>query len=328
MKKTVVTDVYMHQDALDLLGSKCRVICLEQDEHKVRIARDNNAAGAVLTAGWRFNGKVMDQLDDLLVIARPGTGVDNVDIRAATERGITVVNTPDGPTVSTAEHAVALMMALAKRHKPAIRLLATGQPFIEEPMLIELNGRVLGIVGLGRIGGAVAHICGVGLGMKVIAYDPFLTDDRPAKELGVTLYPNLRDLLQVADFVSLHCKPTPEARSMINAETLSLMKPTAFLVNTARGMMVDEHALLAALQAGTIAGAAMDVFAEEPPPANHPLHSLENVVATPHTAGFTEACQRKMGMGIAEEVLDVLAGRRPANMLNPDVWDSPIRRRA
>jgi D-3-phosphoglycerate dehydrogenase len=281
---------------------------------------------AIIGPTWRFTGDLLDQLSNLLVIGRPGIGVDNIDLEAATERGVAVVNTPDGPTISTAEHAVSLLLALAKRHKPASRLLTEGGSFIDEPKLLEVCGMTLGLVGLGRVGKRVARICGQGLGMKVVAFDPYVRAEQ-AVELGVTLYSDLFEVLRMSDFVSLHCPPSKETKGMIDAKAFAAMKPTAFIINCARSSILDETALIAALQAGRIAGAGMDVFDPEPPDRNHPLLHMQNVVATPHTAGFTEGALRAMGMGVAEEVLAVLRGVRPANLVNPAVWEAPNRRR-
>jgi D-3-phosphoglycerate dehydrogenase len=281
---------------------------------------------AIIGPTWRFTGDLLDQLSNLLVIGRPGIGVDNIDLEAATERGVAVVNTPDGPTISTAEHAVSLLLALAKRHKPASRLLTEGGSFIDEPKLLEVCGMTLGLVGLGRVGKRVARICSQGLGMKVVAFDPYVRAEQ-AVELGVTLYSDLFEVLRMSDFVSLHCPPSKETKGMIDAKAFAAMKPTAFIINCARSSILDETALIAALQAGRIAGAGMDVFDPEPPDRNHPLLHMQNVVATPHTAGFTEGALRAMGMGVAEEVLAVLRGVRPANLVNPAVWEAPNRRR-
>ena len=324
-KPTIVMDLYLHPEAQDLLNSKCRIVSCKPNAEGEEVARKNSALAAIIGPTWQFSGSVLDRIPSLLVIGRPGIGVDSIDLGAATERGVAVVNTPDAPSVSTAEHAVALLLSLAKRHKAAARLLATGGSFIKEPTLIEVKNKVLGLVGLGRIGKKMAHICGVGLGMKVIAFDPYISVDQ-ATEFGVTLCPGLYDVLRVADFVSLHCPPSKETKGIINARALAIMKPTACLINCARGILVDEAALIAALQSGKIAGAGLDVFDPEPPLSSNPLFTLENVVATPHTAGFTEDAQRQMGLGVAEEVLTVLSGACPSNLVNPEVWDSPVRR--
>lgn len=325
MKPTVVMDVYLHPEAVVLLEQYCRIVrCAPGVEGEDAVRRER-AAAAIIGPTWRFTGEVLDSLPTLLVVGRPGIGVDSIDLAAAADRGVAVVNTPDAPTVTTAEHAVALLLALAKRHKPAARLLTEGGSFVNEPKLLQVCGMTLGLVGLGRIGKRVAHICGVGLGMRVVAFDPYVPAEQ-ATALGVTLYADLYEMLSVSDFVSLHCPPTPETRKLINSQALAAMKRSAFLINSARGAIVDEADLIAALQDGVIAGAGLDVFDPEPPSPSNPLLYMENVVATPHTAGFTESTLREMGLGVAREVLDVLRGVRPANLVNPRGWDSPARR--
>lgn len=191
---------------------------------------------------------------------------------------------------------------------------------------MELEGKVLGLVGLGRIGKKVAQICGSCFGMKIIAFDPYVSSE-DATRLNVTMYPALDDVLQISDFVSIHCPPSDSTKGMIDAKAMAAMKPTAYLVNCARGMIVDEPALIEALQIGKIAGAGMDVFDPEPPSSSNPLLSMDNVLATPHTAGYTDGCQRKMGLGVARQILDIISNVRPENLVNPEVWNAPKRRR-
>jgi phosphoglycerate dehydrogenase-like enzyme len=203
--------------------------------------------------------------------------------------------------------------------------MAEDKALISEPPVIELRGKVLGLVGLGRIGRKMAQLCGSGLGMEVLAYDPHISP-ADAAPLNVTLCTTLGNMLRMADFVSIHCPPSESTRGMIDADALAAMKSSAYLVNCARGMIVDEPALVEALRAGTIAGAGLDVYDPEPPAPDNPLLAMENVVATPHSAGYTDGCQLAMGMGVAEQVLAVLSGKRPANLVNPTAWDSPDRR--
>ena len=326
VKPAIVMDLYLHREAVDLLCTKYRIVRCKAGAEGVKVACKENAAAAVVGPTWRFTGSEFDQIPSLLVVGRPGIGVDSLDLDAATDRGVAVVNTPDAPSISTAEHAVALLLALARRHKAAARLLTCGGLFTEEPTLIEVRGTILGLIGLGRVGKKMAHICGVGLGMEVVAFDPYVSQEQAA-ELGVTLYPDLHDVLRIADFVSLHCPPSQSTWRMISAEALAVMKPTSYLINCARGSIVDEAALVEALRAATIAGAGLDVFDPEPPLPSNPLLTMENVVATPHTAGFTDDCLRAMGLGVAAQLLDVLRGVRPSNLVNPKVWDSPSRRK-
>jgi D-3-phosphoglycerate dehydrogenase len=314
MTYTIVLDTVLHQSALELLAAECEVVRCPSGPDGIAVARRVAAQAAIIGSTWQLTGTTMDQIPSLRAIGRPGIGVDNIDLEAAAARGIQVVNTPDGPTVSTAEHTVTLLLALAKRLPTAPRLLSSGKSPYTEPPRVEVASKVLGLIGLGRVGSKVAGICGLGLGMRVIAYDPYVTAEK-ATGLGVTLCSSLPDVLRAADFVSLHLPSTSTTKRVINADALSLMKPTAFLINCARGPIVDESALLDALRAGQLAGVGLDVFDPEPPSPTHPLFALENVVATPHSAGFTEDALRKMGLGVAEGILAALGGRRPANLV-------------
>lgn len=239
----------------------------------------------------------------LRVIGRAGIGVDNIDVDAATRRGIAVMNTPGGNNVTTAEHAISMLLALARSIPQATASMKAGR--WEKSKLIgsEICGKMLGIVGMGNIGRLVAERA-QGLKMKVIAHDPFLTPQK-AQQLGVELV-DLDALLQRADFVSLHTPLLPETRHLINAAALAKMKPTARLINCARGGIVDEEALAAALRGGRLAGAALDVFEVEPPPPDHPLLQLENVVCTPHLGAATAEAQVAVSVAIAEQIVDFL----------------------
>ena len=280
-------------------------------------------ANAIIVAGETFvTGEVMDRIGPRLrIIARTGIGVDRIDLNAATRRGIMVVNTPDGPTESTAEHAIALLLNLCKLVMTGDRILRSGRPF---PTLTELtpgfeiSGAVLGLVGLGRIGSRVASIAHV-LGMKVLAFDPFISPER-ASTLGVELVPSLIELLPRAQVVSLHCPSTPETYHIMNAETLHLMPEGSYLVNVARGALIDEDALLDALRSGHLAGAALDVFDPEPPLTNHPLFTLPNTICTPHIGSHTTASVLRIQVMACEQITSALRGERPTNLVNVAVW--------
>jgi len=284
------------------------------------LAEISEADGIVASAKVVYDGALMDRAPALKVIARTGVGYDNISVPDATARGICVCYTPDAPTISTAEHAVALMLAAAKQLKRYNRAMVA-QPMadhISSYYGLELYGRRLGLVGLGRIGARVAKVA-LALGMSVTAYDPFVTSARAA-ELDVELASTLEALLGEADVVSLHVPASPETRHMINAERLALMKPGAYLINAARGALVDEAALLHALESGRLSGAGLDVFDCEPPPADHPLLSRDDVIATPHLAGPSPAGRQRMWEGAISQALQVLRNERPVHLLNPDVW--------
>ena len=278
------------------------------------------AHAIIASARIRYDGSLMDQAPALRAIVRTGIGLDNVSIPEATARGIAVCHTPDAPTISTAEHTLALLLAVAKQLKWSDRALGRDQrdDFFSEYQGLELDGRCLGLIGVGRIGGRVAKLA-QGIGMWVIGFDPFLAPER-ASELQVELAPTLEALLGTADVTSLHLPLTPETRGLMNAERLAQMKPGAILINAARGGLVDEAALRAALDSGHLRGAGLDVFAVEPPPPDHPLLGRADVVATPHIAAATEAGQDRLWRAAITQVLQLLRGERPAHLVNPEVW--------
>src|SRR5579872_82079 len=282
-----------------------------------------STADAIIVAGETYvTGEVMDRIGPKLrIIARNGIGFDRVDLKAATERGIMVVNTPDGPTESTAEHTIALMLNLCKQVMVGDRILRSGRPFPALTYLtpgLEVAGATLGLVGVGRIGGRVAAIAKV-LGMKVLAFDPFITPER-ASEIGVELVPSLEELLPRAQVVSLHCPATPETHYIINAKTLGLMQKGSYLINAARGALLDEAALVDALRSGHLAGAALDVYDPEPPNTGDPLFMLPDIICTPHIASYTTAGVLRMQIMACEQIASALRGERPSHLVNGDVW--------
>jgi D-3-phosphoglycerate dehydrogenase len=254
----------------------------------------------------------------LRVVARTGIGIDRINVDDATAAGVMVINTPDGPTESTAEHAIALMLSLTKRVADGDRILRSGTGWRLPSQGFETVGATLGLVGLGRIGGRVAEIARV-LGMRVMAFDPFVAPER-AELLGVELVESLERLLASADVVSLHCPALPETEGLINAAALAQMRPGSYLINVARGPVVDEAALLEALRSGHLAGAGLDVFDPEPPAPDNPLFSLPNTICTSHIASYTTAGVLKMQRMICEQVAMVLRGERPSELVNREVW--------
>lgn len=280
-----------------------------------------DAQGAIASAKVRYNESLFRQFPSLRVVSRTGIGVDNVNLPDATKCGVVVCNTPDAPTVATAEHAVALLLAVAKDLRRTLRETLAGvrKDYFNGSTSVELQGKRLGLVGFGRIGRHVARIM-QGFGMEVVAHDPFLTPMQ-AEPLGVRLIANLDELLASSDVVSLHVPLSDETRHLINAERLSRMKQGAILVNAARGGLVDEGALHKALVSGHLKGAALDVFEVEPPPADHPLLQLEQVYGTPHVAGVNTSSRERVWKGAIENALQVLRNERPVHVVNPEVWD-------
>ncbi|MCB0125934.1 MAG: hydroxyacid dehydrogenase [Caldilineaceae bacterium] len=289
-----------------------------------------NAAGAdiFIPGGVRVDGALMDRLGpNLKAVCRPGIGVDTVDLEAAKERGILVINTPDAPTESTAEHAVALLMAVAKRVMTGDMYLRGNSAITREDMLgTELLGRTLGVVGYGRIGRRVAEICALGLRMNVIVYDPFIDVNQPTPA-GIQLTSDVEGLLKQANFVTLHVPLFPETRHFMNAERLQLMQAGSYLINASRGPVVDEAALIQALESGHLAGAALDVFDPEPPLADNPLLKMKNVVVTPHIASGTDRGVHAMMHGVADQIIQILNGERPPHIVN-NVWPGRVQTNA
>ena len=283
-------------------------------------------AHAVMAGGLTYDAAAMDRAPRLLLIARTGVGYDKVDVAAATERNIAVVNAPDAPTVSTAEQAVTLMMAVARSIKrienELNRMLDSGvrKNIWGEYVALEMHSKQLGLIGLGRIGGHVSGIARA-IGMKVVAYDPYIADERYA-ELGVSKADTLEELLGGSDFVSLHLPLNDKTRKLMNAERFAQMKPGAVFINVSRGGHVDETALAAALDSGHLFGAGLDVTDPEPPEAGNPLLGRDNVVITPHVASATVLGRRRLVVHALEQVLQVLRGERPPHLLNPEVWEA------
>jgi D-3-phosphoglycerate dehydrogenase len=261
------------------------------------------ADGAVVRSGTQITADLLGDPGRLRAVVRAGVGVDNIDVAAATRKGIVVMNTPGGNTVSTAEHTVTLLLALA-RHVPAADA-SVHQGKWERGKFVgsQLAGKILGVVGLGRIGREVARRA-AGLDMKVIGYDPFLAPDR-ASQLGIEAVPGLDQLLPRCDFLTVHTPLTDETRGLIGARELALMKRGSRVLNCARGGIIAEDALLEALRSGHLAGAALDVFVQEPP-GDHPLLKLPNVVVTPHLGASTVEAQTSVAMEAAQLLIDFL----------------------
>lgn len=282
-------------------------------------------ADIFIPGGARVDGALMDHLGpNLKAVCRPGIGVDTVDLEAATERGILVINTPDAPTESTAEHAVALLMAVAKRVMTGDMYLRGNDSIDRGDMLgTELLDRNLGVVGYGRIGRRVAEICALGLRMNVTVYDPLVDLNSPTPE-RITLTDDLDGLLRQSNFVTLHVPLLPQTRHLINEQSLALMQPGSYLINASRGPVVDEAALIQALQSGHLAGAGLDVFDPEPPLADNPLLKMKNVVVTPHIASGTDRGVHAMMHGVADQIIQILNGERPPYIVN-NVWPGRVK---
>ena len=263
----------------------------------------------------------MDSAPNLTVIARKGIGVDSVDLKTATERGIAVVNTPDAPSVPTAEQTMMLLLAVAKHLKQSeLRLRAGEGSFHARHNAVELAGKTLGLAGFGRIAQLVAKMA-QGFDLTVLAFDPYISAE-VAVAANVQLVPTLEALLARADLLSLHTPLLPETRRMMNEETFAKMKRGSILINAGRGGLVDEGALINALESGHLFGAGLDVTDPEPALPDNPLLKMENVVVTPHVASATPEGKTRMFVGAVRQAVQVLKGERPPNLVNPEVWDS------
>jgi len=262
------------------------------------------ADGIIIRSGTRITADLLETPGKLKAIVRAGVGVDNIDVAAATRKGVIVMNTPGGNTVSTAEHTITLLMSLARHIPTADASLHQGKWERNKFVGTQLAGKTLGIVGLGRVGREVARRAS-GLDMTVIGFDPFLSPER-AGQLGIQSVPDLAGLLPRCDFLTVHTPLTAETRDLIGARELTLMKKGARVINCARGGIINEQALADALGSGHIAGAAIDVFVDEPPPADHPLLQLPNVVTTPHLGASTAEAQESVAREAAQLLIDFL----------------------
>jgi D-3-phosphoglycerate dehydrogenase len=296
-------DLLREHAAVDVrLGLKPAELLEAIDGYQALVVRSETKVTADVVAAGRA----------LEVIGRAGTGVDNIDVDAATRRGVVVVNAPEANTIAAAEHTIALMLALA-RHVPAAHESLRGGAWQRSRFLgVELRGKTLGIFGLGRVGSEVARRAR-GLEMQVVAVDPFVSPER-GQALGVRLV-SREELLASSDFLTLHVLFTPGSRPLLGREEFALMKPGMRVINVARGGLIDETALLAALASGQIAGAALDVFEQEPPTGS-PLLSSDNVIVTPHLGASTAEAQGRVAADVARQIIDVLDGRAAAYAVN------------
>jgi D-3-phosphoglycerate dehydrogenase len=268
---------------------------------------------------YHVHKELLAQTPDLLIVSTNGAGFDTVNIKDCTDAGVLVVNQTGGNAEAVAQHVLAMILMLSKKIIQTNHALRKGA-MNDRSIYIgnDLQGHTVGIVGLGNVGRRVAELCRGLFGMEVIACDPYL-DQRTMAARGATKV-TLDDLLRRADFVSINCPLDDTTRGMIGVREFSLMQPHAYFVNTARGFIHDERALAEALESKRIAGAGLDVWDKEPPPADHPLLQFDNVIASPHTAGVTREARANMGKFAAEQLIMILDGKRPPRIVNPQVW--------
>jgi len=320
--KTVLVNRPIHIVALKRLKEEASVLTPYQAPLTEVLASLSQVHGVILGAGLTLGAAEMDLAGNLEAIGRHGAGLDNVDVAAATERGIPLVFTPYGPTESTAEHALLLILATARRLSQLDRSVRSGsfnlrdQP---EAMGREMEGKILGVVGFGRIGGRLAEMCRHALHMPVYVFDPYL-DPETVSQRGAVYVEDLITLAGKVDILSLHTPLTLETRRLIDRDVVRAMKPGSILINASRGGVVDETALIEALQDGHLGGAGLDVYDPEPPASDNPLFQFDQVVLTPHVASFTHEGRQRMGLTVVEDILRVLRGERPRYLANPEVW--------
>jgi len=314
--KTVLLPEPIRPEGRRLLEGRVRIV--EAPDHTPETLRKfiRDAHGIILRTGARITAEIIAEAPHLQVIARTGAGVDNVDLKAATEHKIFVCYVPDANVVSVAEHVMSLLLALSKQLKLLDEEVRGGNFAVRYRYLsTEVWGKTLGIIGLGKIGREVAQRARNGFGMKVVTFDPYVPSEE-ARRLDVEPFESLGIMLSQSDAVTLHVPLTGETRGLMGAREFRSMKPSAWFINTSRGGLVDEAALVDALDSGVIAGAGLDVFESEPLDPDSPLTTLSNIILTPHVAGLTNESSIRMAVGAAEAVLDVLEERTPAHVFN------------
>ncbi|MCW3138302.1 MAG: phosphoglycerate dehydrogenase [Methanophagales archaeon] len=283
---------------------------VSEEELKARIAGYD---ALIVRSGTKVTREVIEAGTRLKVIGRAGVGVDNIDVDSATERGIMVVNAPGANTISAAEHTIGMLLSLSRKIPAANQSLKSGEWSRKKYMGVEVNGKVLGIIGLGRVGGEVAKRA-KGLGMRVVAYDPFISQEK-AGELGVSLM-GFSEVLSISDFITIHTPLMKDTYHLIGKDEFEKMKEGVRIINCARGGIIDENALVEAIKSGKVAGAALDVFEQEPPPMDSDLLKLDSVIVTPHLGASTEEAQRAAAIVIADEVIRALENKPVRNAVN------------
>ena len=274
----------------------------------------------VVAPKFHVSRDLIERMPNVLVVSTSGSGADTVDIDACTEAGIAVVNQAGGNREAVAEHAVAMMIALSKGMFLHDRALRSGKGYVPVPKFLgdEIQGKTIGIVGLGHVGSRIAEICRTAFGMRVLVCDPYLSAEEIARRGGEKT--ELDDLYRQSDYVSINCPRTRETMGMVDDRAFDLMKQGVYFIMTARGGICDEEALERALRSGKVTGAGVDVWGIEPPPTSHPLLKLDNVIATGHLAGGTKEARHKLAVIAAEQLIGLLKGEYPPRLLNPEVW--------
>jgi D-3-phosphoglycerate dehydrogenase len=317
--KILITDDEVHvNNIIDDLRAVAEVTQSADNHEQTLIREAQNAALIIVSCFTKITSSVISNASNLKAVLKYGVGVDNIDLEASTGHGVLVVNCPEYGSDTIAEHAFALMICLAKKLLKIDRLMRQQGwlwPY-EELRGSDLSGQVLGLIGFGRIGRAIARKA-LGFGMKIMIYDPYVDPDL-TRTFQAELV-DLHTLLKTSDVVSIHCVLTPETKHLIADGELKLMKKSAFLIDVSRGAIIDEEALLSALQQNRIGGAGLDVFNHEPLEPGHPLFALDNVILTPHLAWYTKQACERLEQETLQRALEILDGRIPQNLKNPEV---------
>ena len=315
---TVLLPQDVAEDGKKFLSDKGYAVKLGKGISAADIIEDVADCDAILARTAQFPKEVLEAGKKLKVIGRHGVGCDNIDVQYATEHGIWVTFTPEANAVSVAEYSIGMMIALARQFLPSDKATRTGQWDLRNKIpAIDLEGKTLGLIGVGRVGSTVARKAFFGLDMKILAYDPNIKEIKGVPEAKMVTDPAI--IFQQSDFVSLHVPSMPETKGMIGKKFFDMMKPGAFLVNAARGEVVNEKEMYEMLKAKRIAGAALDVFDPEPPMADNPLFTLDNVILSPHNAALTREATTRMAVHAAMGIDDVLSGRPPKWPFNKPV---------
>ena len=317
-RPTVIVAEAIAAEGIDALGAVAEVVDLVGAPRSAVLEAMPEASAIVVRSATKVDREMIEAAPDLAVIGRAGIGVDNIDLDAATEQGVMVVNAPNANTISAAEHTMALILAQARRIPEADRSLREGRWDRKLFQGMELHGKTLGVLGLGKIGTLVAQRASA-FGMTIVAYDPYVSEDR-ARRLGVSMQP-LETVLAEADIVTIHLPRTPQTENLIDAGTLASMKPDARIINVARGGIVNETDLAAAVESGAIGGAAVDVFEVEPT-TDSPLFGVPSITVTPHLGASTKEAQGKAGIAVAEAVAAALEGELVLSAVNLDLGPS------
>lgn len=319
-KAMILMSQPIHEEGMKFITSRGYEAWVAPDFSEATLIREIQDAEGFLVRTAEIPASVIHAGKALKVIARHGVGYDNIDVKAATARRIPVCITPRANALSVAEHVLALMLALAKQIIPFDAATRKNEWEIRNSCAaVDLEGKVMGIVGMGRVGTLVCRKAIGAFNMQVLAYDP-LVPAAAMEQAGAAVVKEIPELIRAADIVTVHVPSSPETRHLIGEKELAMMKPSAFLLNTARGPLVDEIALAKALREKKIAGAGIDVFDPEPPKVDNPLFGLPNVILSPHSAALTAECMMRMATHAAEAIMDVLEGRRPEGVINPEVY--------